>query len=247
MRKPPAQPVNGLIDGLMLLQELATREEPVSCTELAKELGMETTRMNRLLKTLDFLGMADRTQDRRYQAGPGIHLLAAQTIGQSKLLQVAAAEMDKIEAKGCIKALGVLWRDKVSYFFHKGPETSFVEAIGRHVAYPASRSSIGMALLSELEPFEIEELYESRAIPGFASRRDFEAELEATRARGYGRLETSPGTVSLAFRIPGSTQAAASISGPLKHDSETKATEALASAAKEIELQMNRAKGARNA
>ncbi len=244
MRKPPAQPVNGLIDGLMLLQELATREEPVSCTELAKELGMETTRMNRLLKTLDYLGMADRTADRRYQAGPGIHLVAAQAIGQSKLLQAAARSMDSISCPGCTKALGVLWRDKVSYFFHKAPDVSFVDAIGRHAAYPASRSSIGMALLSELEPFEIDALYEGRAVPGFASRREFDAELETTRARGYGRLAgPEPSHLSIAFRIAGPTQAAAAVSGIMDARAEKMITEALASAVKDIERQMNRAKG----
>ncbi len=213
MRKAPAQPVNGLVDGLRLLQELAIREEPVSGLELAKEMGIEPTRMNRLLKTLDYIGMADRTPDRRYQAGPGIHVLAAQALSKSKLLQIAAPRLEAIDAPGCIKALGVLWHDKVSYLMHKAPDADLLESLGRIKAYQATRSSIGVALLARLDGLELEELYKGREIPGFESLKALEKELELVRERGYGRLETSSGILSVAFVVGEKAQAAAAISG----------------------------------
>jgi DNA-binding IclR family transcriptional regulator len=235
MRKAPAQPVNGLIDGLRLLQELATREGAVSGSELAREMGMETTRMNRLLKTLDYLGMADRTPDRRYQAGPGVHVLAAQALSKSKLLQAAAPRLEAIEAPDCIKALGVLWHDKVSYLMHKGPGMGFLESLGRIHAYQATRSSLGMALLAKLEDEELEALYAKREeIPGFKSFKSLRLELEATRKRGYGRLETSPGTISLAVAIGSPAKGAAAVSGKMDAAFERKTIQALSSASEEI-------------
>lgn len=239
MRKLPAQPVNGLVDGLRLLQELAVREEPVSGLELARELGVEPTRMNRLLKTLDYLGMADRTPDRRYQAGPGVHVLAAQAMSKSKLLRFSAKRLEAISAPGCIKALGVLWSDKVSYLFHKGPGADLLSSLGGHKTYAATMSSIGMALLAELEEAELDALYAGKPTPGFASLDALKRELEQGRARGYGRLETSPKNLSVAIVIGSPAKGAAAISGPLSPEAEREAVEALRAACSEIAFEMS--------
>ncbi|MGN0869976.1 MAG: helix-turn-helix domain-containing protein, partial [Victivallales bacterium] len=58
MNELPAQKVDGLIDGMALLEELATHKEPVAGLELAKKLGMSPVRVNRLLKTFAYLGYA---------------------------------------------------------------------------------------------------------------------------------------------------------------------------------------------
>ncbi len=242
MRKLPAQPANGLIDGLRLLQELAVRDEPVSCSELAGEMGVETTRMNRLLKTLAYMGLADRTGDRRYQVGPGIHVLAAQAIGKSKLLRVAAPALDSAKAPDCIKALGVLWLDKVSYLFHKSPRAGMLESLGGHSAFPATISSLGMALLARQDDAEIDALYGGRSkLPGFASMKALKKELEATRLRGFGRLETAPGTISMAYvvgKAPG--LAAIALSGPMDAASEERNRASLESIANDIDEELSK-------
>jgi len=85
----PAQPNQSLIDGLACLQQLASEREPVGGRELARDLGLEPTRVHRLLRTLAHLGLAQQDAQRRYRPGPGIHVLAAQAMFGSGLLRRA--------------------------------------------------------------------------------------------------------------------------------------------------------------
>jgi len=218
MKKLPAQPVNGLIDGLEVLQELAVSRGPVSCKALSEKLNIELTRMNRILKTLDYLGIAYRTQDRKYKSGPGIHVLAIQSMLGSGLLSKALPVLESLQKYGHIVALGVLWKDTVSYLYHHEPGTSSYEAIGRLSLYPATQSSIGMALLSEKENDEIEELYSGKIIPGYtAPYKNIKAlieEIEEIRQQGYAVL-TSKGVNSIAVKLGNPAYASIAISGKI--------------------------------
>src|SRR5687768_12021147 len=75
-----SQANQSIIDGISVLQALATSEEPVGSRELARRLGLENTRVNRLLKTLAAIGMAEQNVVRKYSPGPGMHVLAAQSL-----------------------------------------------------------------------------------------------------------------------------------------------------------------------
>lgn len=76
MRSPlGAQPNRSLIDGIATLQALASSPEPVGCREIARQLGLDPTKVNRLLKTLTYLGIARQTANRKYTAGSGMHVL----------------------------------------------------------------------------------------------------------------------------------------------------------------------------
>lgn len=162
----PAQPNQSLIDGLAALQDLAGRGRPMGGRELARELGLEPTRVNRLLKTLAHLGMLEQTPDRKYHPGPGIHVLAAQSLFGSGLLRRALPHLESLHRHGCIVALGVLWRDQVSYLYHAAPGMPAAEALGRVSVFPATRSGIGMALLADRPVRNIRHLYRGRPIPG---------------------------------------------------------------------------------
>ena len=82
-----AQPNKSLIDGITTLQALATSPDPVGCRELARRLDIDPIKVNRLLKTLAYLGIARQTADRKYTAGPGMHVLAAQSLFASGLIR----------------------------------------------------------------------------------------------------------------------------------------------------------------
>ena len=82
-----AQPNQSLIDGIAVLQALAVSPDPVGGRELARRLGFEPTRVNRLLKTLAYLNIARQTADRRYAPGPGMTVLAAQSLFASQFIQ----------------------------------------------------------------------------------------------------------------------------------------------------------------
>src|SRR3569832_2831769 len=120
-QKPNAQPNQSLIEGITTLQALATSPEPVGCRELARRLQADPTKINRLLKTLAYLGIARQTANRKYTAGPGMHVLAAQSLFASVLIRRALPELEALRRFGHTVALGVLLGVNVSYLFHAPP------------------------------------------------------------------------------------------------------------------------------
>jgi DNA-binding IclR family transcriptional regulator len=233
-----AQPNQSLIDGIATLQALATSEAPVGGRELARRLGFDPTRVNRLLKTLASLGIARQTANRKYTAGPGMHVLAAQSLFASGLIRHALPALESLRRFNHTVAMGVLWRDNVSYLYHAPPGLASADALGRIGLYPATRGGIGLALLAELERSEVDEIYRGRDIPNFPQGlSSLHAELEAIRARGYVRILVKPEvdqhTVAVTVGEP--THAAIGMSGWIPSETTQVVVEALRAAAAQIE------------
>jgi Transcriptional regulator len=190
--KPNAQPNQSLIDGILTLQALASAPEPVGCRELARQLGANTTRVNRLLKTLAYMGIVRQTSDRKYAPGAGMHVLAAQSLFASGLIRRALPELEQLRRFGHTVALGVLWNDSVSYLFHAPPGIEAARGLGRIGVLPATTSGIGIVLLAQLPDDEVRELYAEKDIPMFPKGIDsLLATLEVTRAQGYARVHVA--------------------------------------------------------
>lgn len=189
--KPNAQPNQSLIDGIATLQALASSLEPIGCRELARNLGLDTTRVNRLLRTLAFLGIARQTANRKYTAGPGMHVLAAQSLFASGLIRRALPELEGLRRFGHTVAMGVLWRDSVSYLFHAPPGIEASRGLGRIGLLPATTSGIGMALLAELEPDEVAEIFQDADIPVYRTLDTLENKLAEVRELGYARVHVA--------------------------------------------------------
>lgn len=187
-KRAGAQPNQSLIDGITVLQALAISTNPIGCRELARRVGLETTRVNRLLKTLTYLGIARQTPDRKYRAGAGMTVLAAQSLFASGLLRRALPALEELRHFGHTVAMGVRWRDNVSYLFHAPPNMAATDALGRIGLYPATRGGIGMALLAAVEDEEVAEIYAGQEIPGYDSLDALLAALAEIRAQGYVRL-----------------------------------------------------------
>jgi DNA-binding IclR family transcriptional regulator len=193
----PAQPNRSLIDGLAVLQALASSDEPIGSRELARRLGLETTRANRLLKTLAHLGIADQDADRRYRAGPGMHVLAAQALHGSGLVHRGLhALADLRREEDLVVALVCRWRDRCSYLICSMPGTSLAEGIGRVAWFPARRSSAGLVIMAD--------------DPELADDPD----LAETRARGYGRLPNDD-EVSIAVAVGRPAYAGIAVAGKI--------------------------------
>jgi DNA-binding IclR family transcriptional regulator len=185
----PAQPNQSLIDGMMVLQSLAGSSSEVGVRELARMLSLESTRVHRLLRTFLHLGMAERTAQGKYRPGPAIHVLASQCLFGSGLIRRALPVLERLAENGRTVALGVLWRDSTSYLYHGG--ASAAEALGRVGLYPATRSSIGLALLAQRPLEEVDRLYRQRQTPGFAGLDELKEELRLVRSRGFAVVDES--------------------------------------------------------
>ncbi|AJP71127.1 IclR family transcriptional regulator [Sphingomonas hengshuiensis] len=190
--KPNAQPNQSLIDGIATLQALATSPEPVGCRELARRLDADPTKINRLLKTLAYLGIARQTANRKYTAGAGMHVLAAQSLFASGLIRRALPVLEGLRRFGHTVALGVLWGDSVSYLFHAPPGIEASRGLGRIGLLPATTSGIGVVLLSELDDDEVRDVYRDREIPMFPEGiEQLLAKLAEVRRLGYARVHVA--------------------------------------------------------
>lgn len=183
MTAPPdagAQPNRSLIDGFTCLQSVVGSRRPVGCRELARSLDLDPTRVNRLLKTLAHVGLVEQDAQRKYRAGPGIHALAAQSLFASRLLQSALPVLRPLQQSASLVALGVLWRDQVSYLYHWNADVGEDEAIARAALFPAADSVIGLAV------------------------RAHDADTRAVRRPGAGIVERSlaPDCISLGAALP---------------------------------------------
>ncbi len=144
----PAQPNQSLMHGIQCLQAISIADGPLGSREVARRLDLEHTKVNRLLGTLAALGFVTRTADRRYVPGPALHVLSAQSLSASGLLQASIPVLRRGRIPDMIVALGVVWRDEVCYLVHAAPGVDPGDAIGAHGAYPAAESVIGRCLQS---------------------------------------------------------------------------------------------------
>jgi len=235
--KPNAQPNQSLIDGIVTLQALATSPEPVGCRELARRLDANPTRVNRLLKTLAYMGIVRQTADRKYTAGPGMHVLAAQSLFASGLIRRALPVLESLRRFGHTVAMGVLWNDSVSYLFHAPPGIEAARGLGRIGLLPATTSGIGIELLAQLPDEEVRELYGDREIPMFPGGiDDLLQTLAQVRAQRYARVHVADDRdhhiVAVAVGEP--VYAGIAMSGWIPESATAELVEALRQAAQDI-------------
>ncbi|MFZ2658238.1 MAG: helix-turn-helix domain-containing protein [Victivallales bacterium] len=213
----PSQPNESLIDGLTCLQALTVCKEPVGVRELARRLDLEPTRVHRLLKTLAHLGIASQTPSRKYTTGPGMHVLAAQSIFASGLIRKSLPYLASLQKHGFLVAHGVLWKDKVSYFYHAEPGMPLEQALGRLGLYDATCSSIGMILMAENSDKEIGRIYKSKDIPGYPEGiSELLVKIREIRKCGYAKIVTGNGMTSLAVTVGNPPHSALALSGKME-------------------------------
>lgn len=224
----PKQPNQSLIDGLECISSLASAGRVLGARELARELGLEPTRVHRLLKTLSHIGVCAQDSKGKYYPGPGIYLLAAQSLYASPLLKKALCLIPKLRKFKMISAIGVLWRDKVSYLYHNEPSISFEKSIGRVSVYPASKSAIGMVLLSEKTDDEIKKIYSGKKIDGYENRisKLLEHICEIRKAK-WALVQQENGFKSFAVPVGNPALFGIALSGKIKKNEEKKILSAL--------------------
>jgi DNA-binding IclR family transcriptional regulator len=232
--KGPAQPNRSLVGGLECLEYLAGAGRPVGSREAARALGLEPTRANRLLGTLAWMGLAERTADRKYTAGSGLHVLAAMSLRGSRLLSTAAPHLARLgdELPGFSVALGVLWRRQVVYLYFAGPGEDARVAIASRDLFPAEKSSIGQVLLAGMGEGAVRELYADREA-GEVER--LTGELEGVRREGYALVNER--TLGIAVGEP--AVAGIALAGVTNEEDRTRLVRRLTECAEKIAREMS--------
>lgn len=206
-----SQPNQSLIDGIRCFQELTTREEPIGTKDLAEHMGINVTRVNRLLKTLTSIGMAQQDSQKKYMPGPAVHLFAAQSFHSSKLFRVATKIAMGCDYNDRTLAIGLLWNESVVYMYHALPEQNPSEGLGGYRMNHIANSSIGQALFAEHGDEEIEAIVENwdKTLSDSITEN-----ISVIRENGYAALFDENGillNVALVFSV-GSTKAAVAFS-----------------------------------
>jgi len=208
MEKLPSQPNLGLINGMEVLQLLASTGREMSGAEISSILNIEKTKVNRILKTLAYQGFAKASKSRKYELGPAIHVLSAQILHGSDLVKNAIKHLIELTSYNVVVAMGVLWKDKVAYTYHWTPGIEPVSGLGRIDLFPVTQSSIGITLLSEKTDEEISTIINLDApIPGFNSKDEFFQRINKARKLKYG-YAFYKGNQSIAVQIDRPAKAA---------------------------------------
>lgn len=150
-----SQPNQSLIDGIRCFQELTTAGRPLGNKELAEKLEINVIKVNRLLRTLKGIGMAEQNAQKKYMPGPVVHILAAQSFHSSALFRAATQVAIRNAFDDRTLAIGILWQDSVVYMYHAQPHQNPAEGLGGYHLYHASQSSIGQVLLAEMSDDEL--------------------------------------------------------------------------------------------
>jgi len=80
-------------------------EKAVGTRELARKMGMTHTMVNRILGTLSYLGLVEKTENRKYRPGPALHVFAAQSMMASRLLPLTIPKLLPFRDEGFTIAL----------------------------------------------------------------------------------------------------------------------------------------------
>ena len=209
-----SQPNQSLIDGIRCLQYLVSSGRAIGCRELARLMGINTTRVNRLLMTMASIGLTMQDEQRRYLPGPGIHALAAQAIRGSELFSRALPGLERHAPRDIVVALGVLWEDQIIYIWHSVPGSQTTQALAGFHMLPAWRSVIGMSLLAAESDEALMKRFTAEQWQNLAPH------LAQQREQGQVVWHHDDGEVSMA-RPVGAHQAALAFAGMWNPDEQT--------------------------
>jgi DNA-binding IclR family transcriptional regulator len=227
----PAYPIESVDNALKLLLMFRERAQ-IRVSEASRAIGVAPSTAHRLLAMLQHHGFVQQDADSRaYVAGP-----ALLEVGLS-----VVRDMDiRNRARPFIEALSEETGETVHLAVLQGAEVLFLDAVesskalrvasrtGRRL--PAHCTSSGKALLAELPPARLRELYPVNKLPVVTARSistwaQLERELLAVRDRGYatnfGESEDDVGSVSVVVKDHrGRHLGAISVAAPLSRMSD---------------------------
>jgi DNA-binding IclR family transcriptional regulator len=192
-----SQPNQSLIDGIRCLQYLVSSGRAVGCRELAREMGMNPTRVNRFLMSMASVGLTAQDDQRRYLPGPNILVLAAQAIRGSSVFAEVLPKLDELAPKDVRVALGVLWENRVVYIYHSKPGSIAYQALADSPSWPVHESIIGTVLVADRSDDEI------RALCAPHDAAEFLRHVEMARTTGSAIWHRADGRVAMAVPTEG--------------------------------------------
>lgn len=235
MRNRPAYSQNS-VDNALLLIHLLRDQGLVTVSQAADLLGVARSTSHRLLAMLVYRDFAMETEDHRYVPGPALYVSAVEHRPTGAIRYALQPAMSAIcEETGETVQLAI--RTGRWMRFIATVECHHAIRVGdrRGVAMPARQTAVGKAMLCELAPPQLQQLYlapgdDSEAGIGKQQWQQLARDLDLTRQRGYAvnQEQTEAGLVAVGVGLRDANArlvAALSVGGPAHRLPQTRVRE----------------------
>jgi IclR family transcriptional regulator, acetate operon repressor len=191
LQKKPTYSIEAVDNALQLLQLLRDGGS-LRLKDAASELGVAPSTAHRLLAMLVYRGFAVQDESRRYVPGPAMGEGPAGVSWTRLLREVARPHMELLCSR-VNETVNLMIRVGTKVRFLETVESTNVLRVGdrRGTVLPANKASGGKAMLAELEPGMIDQLFRSQnadiggdSIPD-AEYPAFLRELDTVRGNGF--------------------------------------------------------------
>jgi len=206
----PKYPIESVDNALKLLLQFKERES-VGVSEAGEQLGVAPSTAHRLLSMLQYRGFAIQDEDSRvYRPGPALVEIGLKAVREMSLPRQARAAIERLSER-LDETVHLLVREGADVRFVDGVESSRTLRVTSRTGLllPAHCTAGGKALLAELDPEALRDLFPGPILPGLTTRsvrrrRDLERELVSVRERGFatnfGESEDDVTAVAAAVR-----------------------------------------------
>ena len=213
---------------LEVIEHVAASPQPISLSEIAREVGLPKSSAHALIRTLDAEGYLQRDERGNYSLGPRLLRLLGSLPHRFELPRVARPIMQElVDELGETAILGIRQGDEIVYVEQvEAPQViRYVAPLGE--PRPMHGTSIGKVHLALMPPEEAKGILDAATLEALTAntlteRRAIEDDLAAVRERGFAlnREESVEGVVAVAVPIreggspDGAMIAGLSVAGP---------------------------------
>ena len=187
------------------------RGVPRTLTEIARELGLAKSSVSNLCAALEEGGLVRRSSAGYLLGRRTVELGSAFLAGFNQIREFYRVCEESEVLRHQLVQIALLDGAQVLYLAVFEGRQRFPMSASVGDRYPASVTAVGTALLSELTPSQVAELYwDNSNLVGFTKKStstltELQEKLERTRQRGYAadEGEVHPTVLGLAIPIPG--------------------------------------------
>jgi IclR family transcriptional regulator, pca regulon regulatory protein len=200
--------VESLDRGLRLLQKFGATNGPMTLSDLARAADLPRATARRILYTLEHAGFV-ATDGKLFTLTPHVLTLAASYLRSSQVVSVLQPVLDRIAAAAQeISSLAVLDGDEVVFIARGSPTRVFSSGLDIGYRLPAFCTSVGRAMLGELDHTELAAKFAAMRREALTSYTVTDpglllASIMADRQKGYSLVdrEAEPGFRSISVPV----------------------------------------------
>jgi IclR family transcriptional regulator, acetate operon repressor len=187
----PSRAGVGAVDNALRLLSLYSERDVLGVSEAARLLGVGRSTAHRLFTTLRAHGFVTQDSTRAYRPGPALRGLGAAVTGAADLRSRCRPYLEVLCDELGETVNLVTLRGREAVFIYSVESRRPLRVGGREgIVLPAHAVSAGKALLAQLTPAEVEELYPEEHLPALTERTIVERaalleSLDVIRSLGY--------------------------------------------------------------